>query len=128
MPVGFIVSGRDLEVLLTGQFTPREAEAAITVGLGCSRSAPVRLLIEIRNPSFLATPSNIQFRPDMPESLRARIATRCAFVGPDDAQFFEAANGVMRHIAPLGLEIGTFRDVDSAKAWLDQTIPAADDS
>jgi hypothetical protein len=71
--------------------------------------------------------SDIRFAPDMPKSLSARIATRCAFVGLDDARFFEAANGVILHIEPLGLEIGAFRDVDSTKAWFDWMNPVADD-
>jgi hypothetical protein len=122
MPVGFIVSGRNLEVLLMGKFTPREAEEAVASGLKCGRMEPMRLLVEMQQPAFLPTLENVRFASDMLVTHRSRIATRCAFVVPDDA-YFEAVNEAGRHVAPPGFEVGTFRDVETAKTWLDQMEP-----
>jgi hypothetical protein len=121
MPVGFTVTGRTVEVLLTGKFTPREAEAAIVSGLRSGGLAPMYLLVEM-HPIAPPKPDEVETAAGMIASLRGSLAAHCAFVVPDDA-YAEAVRSLGQRVAPLGLEVGAFRELAAARSWLNEQKP-----
>jgi hypothetical protein len=117
MSVGYAVLGNNLEVILAGKFTAREADEAIASGLRWSQTGPVRLLLDVQHPAVAcagALPAS-----EVLGALRPRLAHHCAIVVSDDVAV-GAANEVGRRMASFGMEVGAFRDVAAARTWLDE--------
>ncbi len=120
MLVAFRVTGEDLEVILMGHFTAREAEEVIASGLRSSRAERVRLLVDAEAEALAPPHASVEACARMLATLRPRLADRCAIVVPDDS-YAGVLCEVGNRLAPLGLELAAFRDRGAAKAWLRQS-------